>query len=169
MHLCSSRKLSLQILETDLSFSYVPEPVVSLIALNLWENVMPPDSCSCTSPRLRNQEGSRGPGLGQAWYLLCTSCTHKVLSLAGRFISFNSFICKYERRSQGKAEWEESFCIFSPPSVYISASFLSFTCAGLDGKTPWNQLYMLTRSSLKNLFEISLGPYYPDLIKSKRS
>lgn len=117
MHLCSSRKLSLQILKTDLSFSYVPEPVVSLIALNLWENVMPPDSCSCTSPRLRNQEGSRGPGLGQAWYLLCTSCTHKVLSLAGRFISFNSFICKYERRSQGKAEWEESFCIF-PPHLY---------------------------------------------------
>lgn len=34
LHLRSSRKLSLQILQTDLSFSYVPEPVVSLIALH---------------------------------------------------------------------------------------------------------------------------------------
>lgn len=60
----------------------MPEPVVSLIALHCWHNIMPHDRRSCTSLRLRNQERNRGPGLGKAWYLPSTGFTYRNLSPA---------------------------------------------------------------------------------------
>lgn len=81
------RKLSFQIPGTYLSFSYMPQPVVSAVALSSWHNIIYCDRCNCGISVTHKWETTEG------WILEKCDGTCLCGQNLNKHMWFQTFIC----------------------------------------------------------------------------